>query len=169
MRVKNCLRIMPVVVLTACALAETPPPTTHPPLTLAPPPELAFAGDCNISSNLADWLLYSTYYVSEFTELVSAAAEKRAGEAYDDVLLMARMRDDYSTVATPDCAEPAQRMIVGTMTRAVQRFQAFVNGESRDLSATLRETLGQFDQVAAIQRDLNSRLESQLSQQQTGG
>lgn len=168
MRVRRCLYVIPLLLLAACALGEGPSPTPHPPLTVGPPPTLTFSGDCTVSRELADWLQYSTYYVTRFTELMTQAGSKRVDEMYEDVLLMSRMRDDFGGVATPDCAEPAQRMIVVTMTRAVDNFQSYVNGEASSLGNAVAEALGQFDQVAVIQKDLNDRLEAQLNAQQTG-
>ncbi|MBZ0301006.1 MAG: hypothetical protein K8J31_14760 [Anaerolineae bacterium] len=168
MRVRHCLLLIPMLLLTACALGEGPSPTPPPPLTVGPPPTLTFSGDCVVSRELADWLQYSTYYVTRFTELLTQAGSKRAGEMYEDVVMMSRMRDDFGGIATPDCAEPAQRLIVVTMTRAIESFQAYVNGESSSLDNTVAEALGQFDQVNVIQKDLNTRLEAQLREQQTG-
>lgn len=156
-----------MLLLTACALGEGLPPTPAAPLTLEPPPDLTLVGDCNISSDLADWLQFSTYYAKEFTELVSETAAKSPGEMYADVILMGKMRADFSGVSAPDCAEPAHRMMVVTMTRAIDGFQAYVNGEADSLGNTVAEVLGQFDQLAAIQADLNRRLEAQLQAQQT--
>ncbi len=166
MRVIPFVCVVPLL-LTACALGEGLPPTPITPLTLEPPPALTLAGDCNLSSDLADWLQFSTYYAQEFNDLVSAAASKPAGEMYADVELMGKLRADFSSVPAPDCAEPAHRLIVTTMTRAIDGFQPYINGEANSLGNTVAEILAQFDQIDAIQADLNRRLEEQLQAQQT--
>jgi hypothetical protein len=111
---------------------------------------------------LSNWLEFSTFYVGEFVDLVSAAAAKHINNTYDDVVMMARLRGDFSKIAAPDCAQAAQQMIVGAMTRAVDGFQAAINQDADGLGNTVAEVLGQFDQVIAIQNGLMAQLESQL-------
>jgi hypothetical protein len=161
------LLILPFLV-TACALQEAPPSTPLPPLTLLPPPALVLAGSCQVNRDLADWLQYATFYAEEYVRLVSAAAAKAPADMYDDVILLGQMRDDFSQVKTPDCAEPAQRLIVAAMTRAVEGFQAVINGDSSSLGSTVADVLAQFDQVALIQAELTARLEAQLREPSSG-
>lgn len=136
----------------------TPPP----PLTLTPPPPLTFAGECTNSRDLSNWLEFSTFYISEFRELVSEAAARHIYDTYDDVVMMARLRTDFSGIAAPDCAQAAQQMTVDAMTQAVDSFQAVMNQDADGLGNTVAEVLTQFDQVAVIQGELMAQLESQL-------
>lgn len=136
----------------------TPPP----PLTLTPPPTLTFAGECTNSRDLSNWLEFSTFYVSEFRKLVSEAAAKHINDTYDDVVMMARLRTDFSGIAAPDCAQSAQQMIVVAMSQAISSFQAFMNQDADGLGNMVAEVLAQFDQVAVIQGELMTQLESQL-------
>jgi hypothetical protein len=156
-----CVLMTVLAFLAGCAPAQE---ADLPPLTIEPPPTLTFAGDCNVDRDLADWLEYSTFYAGEFVELVSAAAAKSAAEMYDDVALMGRMRADFSGVAAPDCAQAAQELMVGAMSRAVDGFQSFINRENSSLGSTVADTLGQFDRVIALQNELMSRLEAQLQE-----
>ena len=152
------LLLLTLVVSCMPQAMGTPPP----PLTLTPPPTLTFTGECTDSRDLSNWLEFSTFYVGEFRELVSAAAAKHVNDTYDDVVMMGRLRADFSTIAAPDCAQTAQQMIVGAMTQAVDSFQAVMNQDADGLGDTVAEVLGQFDQVAVIQNELMAQLESQL-------
>jgi hypothetical protein len=153
-----CLLLWMLVAGCMPQAVGTPPP----PLTLTPPPTLTFTGSCADNRDLSDWLEYSTFYVEEFTKLVSVAAAKHIYETFDDVIMMSRMRADFSGVAAPDCAETAHQMIVRAMNRAVDGFQAVINQDADGLGSTVAEVLGQFDQAIALQNDLTARLETQL-------
>ncbi len=133
-----------------------------PPLTLVPPPTPILAGDCSVNSDLANWLEFSTFYVTEFVEAVTGAAAKNTVEMYEDVILMGQMRADFSSVAAPDCAEEAHRRIVDAMTHAVAGFQAFINQDADSLGTTVADVLSLFDQIVVVQNDLMARLEIQL-------
>lgn len=154
-----------MLIVGACASEGGTP---LPPLTVSPPPTPNFTGDCASSRDLADWLQYSTFYVTDFARVMSEAAAKGKGDMYDDVILMGRMRADYGGIAAPDCAEAAHTVLVSAMSEAVSNFQAYINGEADSLGNTVAQVLGQLDEVSAIQTDLNTRLENQLQQQQTG-
>jgi hypothetical protein len=152
--------VLLLIVMASCAPGAQGTPL--PPMTFAPPPTITFTGDCTINRDLSNWLEFSTFYVSEFMKLVSEAAAKSAADAYSDVIMMGRMRRDFSGIAAPDCAETAQQMIVSAMTRAVDGFQSFVNRGADSLGNTVAEVLSQFDQVIVLQNDLTARLEAQL-------
>lgn len=156
------MRLAGIIVLLLVAGCASNPQEMPPPLTFSPPPTLTFTGECADSGSLSNWLEFSTFYVREFMTLVSTAAAKNATDAYSDVILMGRMRKDFSAIAAPDCAETAQNMIVSAMTRAVDSFQSFVNREADGLGNTVAEVLSQFDQVIVLQNELTSRLEAQL-------
>lgn len=151
-----------ILLLLVAGCMSAPQGTPPPPLTFVPPPTLTFAGECSDSSSLSNWLEFSTFYVREFMTLVSTAAAKNAADAYSDVILMGRMRRDFSGVAAPDCTQTVQQMIVGTMTRAVDGFQTYVNRETDGLGNTVAEVLSQFDQVIVLQNELTAQLEAQL-------
>ncbi len=158
-----------IALSAACALNEGPAPTALPPLTVPAAPTLTLEGDCNVNRDLANWLQFTQYHIGEFTNLVSTAATQGVGEMYDSVQLMGRIRQMVAERAVPDCGEPAQRMVVETMTRAIDGFQSHVNGDNVDLTALVAEVLAQFDQVALIYDELNTRLESQLQEETTSG
>ena len=153
-----------VMLLSACALQEGPPATPPPPLTIAPPPTLSFAGSCNDSSTLSDWLHVSTFYVSEFSDLISNTAVKAPDEMYADVITMGQMRDIISQTVTPDCAEPAHRLMVRTMDEAIEGFQKLINGEADSLNDIVTVSLGQLGQVEVSHNELLAQLEAQLQE-----
>jgi hypothetical protein len=153
--------------LAACALQEGPPITAPPPLTLEAPAPLRFEGDCNDNRDLANWLQFTNYQVGEFASLVSTTATLSPIEMRDQVQVLATMRQAVSQTAAPDCAEPAHRLVIETMNRAIEAFLARSNGEAVDLNQIIAEVLGQFDQIAVIYEDLNARLEAQLQERTT--
>lgn len=160
---RRLLLCIPIMFLTACALQEGPEATLPPPLTLAAPLPIVLEGDCNNNQNLADWLQFSTYYVGEFSELVTSTATKDPGAMYEDVVMMGRIRDVIGRTPAPDCAEAAHRMFIRAIDRAIEVFQATANRSVDGLGNIVAETLGQFDQVALVQAELTERLEVQLA------
>ena len=100
------LVVLMMIVLSGCALWEDPPTQPQPPLTLPPEPTLSFSGSCTNNRVLADWLQYSTYYVEQFSELVTATAAAHGLEMRESVVAIAALRDEYAPTVTPDCAEP---------------------------------------------------------------
>lgn len=166
---RACLYAVLSILLVACALQEPLPATLPPPLTIAPPPALTIAGSCDENRALADWLQFSIDYADQFATLVAETATKAVDKMADDVVLMGRMRDIIAGLPTPECAEPAQRMMMATMARAIGRFLAYINRESDSLGNMVAETLGQLDQIGVIHDDLMVRLETQLEAQNAGG
>lgn len=162
---RQCLLAVPLLLLTACALSEGLPATLPPPLTIAPGPALTAAGSCEDNRALSDWLQVSMDYAGRFATLVAEAGTRSTGDLYADVVMMGRMRAVVGEVATPDCAQPPQRMMMATMDRAIERFQAYVNGDADNLGNVVAETLGQIDQVGLVYAELLQRLEAQLQAQ----
>jgi hypothetical protein len=165
---RHCLLISLIVFLSACALQEPLPVTLPPPLTIVPAPTLTLTGRCDENSDLADWLQFSMDYADQFATLVSETGVKAAGDMVDDVVMMGRLREVAARVPTPDCAEPAQRMMMTTMDRAIALFLAYTNREADSLDNVVAETLGQIDQISVIHDDLMQRLEAQLQAQNLG-
>jgi hypothetical protein len=161
---RRSLLVVPMILLSACALQEAPAPTLPPPLTLAAPPPIILEGNCDNNQNLADWLQFSTYYVGEFTGLVTLTATKDPSEMYDDVVMMSRIQDVVGRTPAPDCAEAAHRILMRAIEQAITDFQAIANHEKAGLGNIVAETLGQFDQVAVVQEELTQRLETQLAE-----
>jgi hypothetical protein len=156
-----------LIFLASCALNEGPPVTPPPPLTLEAPTSLQFEGDCNNNRDLANWLQFTAYHVGEFAKLVSMTATMGPIEMRENILALATKRETVAQTPAPDCAEPAHRLVIETMNRAIDAFQARTNGEPVDLSRIVAEILGQFDQIAIVYEDLNARLEAQLEERTT--
>lgn len=165
---RHSLFALLLMLLAACALQEPMPVTPPPPLTIPPPPELTMTGSCDDNSALSDWLQFSIDYANQFASLVAEAGAKPAADMADDVVLMGRMRDVIAGVPTPDCAEPAQRMMIETMNRAIDRFLVYVNRDADNLDNIVAETLGQLDQISTIHDELMTRLDEQLQAQNSG-
>ena len=156
-----CVTVL-ALFLASCALGDTAPRTPPPPVTVSPPPTITFSGDCEVNRELSDWLEYSTFYVGKFVDLISAAGAKPSDAVYDDVVLMGRLRGDFSSVPVPNCAEPVEGMILTAMSGAIDGFQSYANGDSDSVSNLVADTLRQFDLVTAGQQGLNAQLETQL-------
>ena len=162
-----CVTVL-ALFLASCTLGDNATRTPPPPVTVSLPPTITYSGDCKINQELSDWLEYSTFYVGKFVDLVSSAGAKSSDAVYDDVVLMGRLRSDFSSVPVPNCAEPVEGMILSAMGRAIDGFQSYSNGDSDSVSNVVADTLRQFDLVTTGQRDLNAQLETQLRQQETG-
>ena len=160
-----CCCVALLVLLSACALQEPLPVTSPPPLTIVPASALTLAGTCDENRDLADWLQFSLDYVAQFASLVSEAGAKSVGEIRDDVVMMGQLRELIAHLPTPDCAEPAQRMMMATMDEAISVFVAYVNREADGLGNIVAQTLGQIDQIGVIHDDLMQRLDGQLQTQ----
>ncbi len=152
-----------MVLLAGCSLWEEPPTQSIVPLSLPPEPTLIFRGNCNNNRELADWLQYSSYYVDQFADLVTTAAAENRATMRARVLEIAALREEYAQVATPNCAEPGQRMFFNAMDRALVSFQQYVNGETNNLGNLLPEVLGAIDRIYLVQDDLRARLDAQLA------
>lgn len=151
-----------LITLAGCALGDVAQPTAPPPITLAPPPTAVFAGECEQTPDLDAWLQgTATFLVPEFIAAVNDAAGKPSTAVYADVMRMARLRDAASDRPTPDCATELQLMLMDAMNTAVERFQAYANGDVGDTGETVAVVIGQLDQVSALQNELIGRLEAQ--------
>lgn len=148
--------------LTACALGDVAPPTPPPPITLAPPPTAVFEGACAQTPVLDAWLQSTaTFLVPEFMTTLNEAALKQRAEVYADVMRMARLRDAATDRPTPDCATELQLMLMDAMNTAVNRFQAYANGENVNIEEAAAGVIAQLEQITALQNELISRLEAQ--------
>lgn len=152
-----------LLLLAGCALGDVgQPPTLPPPITIAPPPTAVFEGTCAQTPALDAWLQSTaTFLLPEFMTTLSAAANKSRAEVYEDVLRLARLRDAASGRPTPDCATELQLMLMDVMNTAVDRLQAYANGEVVNFSEAAAEAIAQLEQVTALQNELISRLEAQ--------
>ena len=153
-----------IMILTACALWEEPPSQPRLLLTIEPQPTLIFSGNCDNNRELADWLQYSTYYVEQFTELVTTTAAGNQQSIREGVAEIAALRADYAQVVTPDCAEPGQRMFLNAINRSIDTFRRYVNGEIDNIGNLLPEALGEIDRINLVQEELRTRLNAQLEQ-----
>ena len=153
-----------MTILSGCALWEEPSAAPLPPLTLEPEPTLIFEGNCNNNRALADWLQYSTYYVEQFAELVTTTAAGDRATSRAGVVEIAALREEYAQVETPNCAEPGQLMFMNAISRAINTFQRYANGETDGLDNLLPEILGEIDRINLVQDELRARLNAQLEQ-----
>jgi hypothetical protein len=153
-----------IMILAGCALWEEPPGAPLPPLTLEPEPTMIFRGNCSDNRALADWLQYSTYYVEQFAQLVTTTAAGDRSAIRAGVIEIAALREEYAQVETPNCAEPGQRMFMNVMSRAIDTFQRYANGETNSLANLLPEILGEVDRINLVQEELRARLNAQLEQ-----
>ncbi len=152
-------------VLAACAIAEQPEGTPPPPVTLAPAPAIVLEGNCDVTAGLDNWLQSTELYVIELQALINGAPNKQRGALYEDVLRMARIRDVASATAAPECVVPVHFMLMDTLNNAVDKFQAYVNGDADNLGDTIPSTLSQIDRIIAGQNELKARLEAQYRSQ----
>lgn len=151
-----------VLVLAGCALGDAPPVTTIPPVTLAVPPTLVFAGDCEGTEELNSWLQSTDFLVTEFLTTINSTVGLSREALRERVLHLGKVRDEASKVVTPDCAQPVHLLLVEAMNTAVSNFQAYANGDLQDLGNIVAEIIGQVDRVIAAQNDLKTRLEAQF-------
>ncbi|MBZ0279686.1 MAG: hypothetical protein K8L97_03020 [Anaerolineae bacterium] len=159
------LLVLPIL-LAACAIGDVPNQVTAPPqLTIPAAPTLNLAGNCNNTRELEMWLQITTQLVSDFQTTMNTAAAKTASNAYEDVLRLSKLRESAYQVAAPDCAADAQVQLTDTMSKAVDAFQAYVNGQSTSVATIITELNGQFDQVITVQDDLLARMNAQIQTQ----
>jgi hypothetical protein len=154
------LIVMSLLLLTACAIGDVPPGTPVP-ITLEAPPTVIFSGDCSQTVGLDTWAQASEFFVAEFMKSVNTAATQTREAMHDTVIYMARVRDEASKVVTPDCAQDAQVMLIDSMNKAVNNFQAYANGDIASLGNIIAEIIGELDRVIARQDELKGQLETQ--------
>jgi hypothetical protein len=156
------LLIVLLWLLPACAVNDVP--TTPPPLiTLESPPTPVFAGSCDMTRVLETWLQKSSFMKVNFLQLITDAAEKSVNISAT-VRHMANERDAASSLQIPDCAVEAHLLLVDAMTQAVEVFQAYNNGDRKDLGNILEDTQNRLDMVTVIQDELAVRLEAQYGE-----
>lgn len=154
--------VLLLTILAGCALGDAPGATELPPVTLNVPPTLMFAGDCEGTQELNDWLQSMDFLVPEFLNALNSTVGLTREAMRARVIYMARLRDDASKVSTPECAQPIQLLLVEAMNSAVNNFQAYANGDLQDLGNIMAEIIGQLDRVIAAENDLKTRLEEQF-------
>ena len=164
---KRCVGLIPVLlILTACALGNAPSSaTTIPPVTLAVPPTMVFAGDCEGTEELNNWLQSTDFLVSEFLTTLNGMMSLNREDMRAQVLHLGKVREEANKVVTPDCAQAIQLLMVEAMDTAVTNFQAYANNDLQDLGNIVAEVIGQVDRVIAAQNDLKTRLEEQFAAQ----
>lgn len=148
-----------LLMLAGCAIGDAPQGTPVP-ITLAPPPTVVFAGDCSQTQGLDTWAQASEFFVAEFMKSVNTASTQNRNEMYNTVIYMSKVRDEASKVVTPDCAQDIQQMMVSSMNKAVENFQAFVNGDVSSLGNITAEIIGELDRVIARQNEIKAQLEA---------
>ncbi len=161
--IRNMIVLLLPLLMGACALGDTPKPTPTalPPLTLTPPPALTFAGDCNFTPKLEEWLQLTTQLLADFQTAMNSASTLSRPEAYDKVTLMAALRDSAAAAPAPDCAATVHVALVDAFNQGVSALQSYVNGETTDTSKTIAAVNNQLDQIAATQKQLTERMQNQ--------
>lgn len=158
---KKFALVLPLL-LAACAIGDAGNPTPAPPVTLIPPPEITFRGNCAATRELEMWLQVSTRLATDFLATMNNAAAQNRAEMREAVFTMAALRDSAHQTTTPDCAVDAEILLSDAMNKAILAFQAFVNGDRPDLGNTVAEVNDQIEQVIAIQNELILRMETQI-------
>lgn len=146
--------------LVACATGDVPS-TPPPPLTVPAPPTLVPSGNCDLTPQLESWLQTTVFMRDEFLALLDTAVAKDRAKAYEDVLGMVDRRNRVSATPYPDCASEAHLLLVDAMSKAVEEFQKYVNGESVDVTRVVADTKTKIEVVKVIQDDLIKRMDEQ--------
>lgn len=164
-RLMKLVVILPLL-LSACAIGDTGTPTPVPPVTLAPPPQIAFQGDCNVTHDLEMWLQVSTQLRDQFLTVMNETAAKNKAEMREGVLTMGALRDAMNQVVTPDCAADTEMALSDAINEAVDAFLAYVNGDRPDLGDTVAKVTERIEQITTVQDTLSVRMETQIQQAQ---
>lgn len=159
---RRIILLMLPVMLAACALGDVSNPTPAPPLTLMPPPELRFEGDCNYTPSLEMWLQITTRLANDYLQLIKEAAVKNKAEMREAVLTLASLRDTTNQAVTPECAVDAQIILSDAMNTGVTTLQAYINGDRADLGSVVNDVTAQLEQAITIQNELILRMETQI-------
>jgi hypothetical protein len=169
LRVLGLLSAFVLLSLTACAIGDSPEAlmTQLPPVTLNAPPTTVFAGDCELTVDLNDWLQSTVFIRRDFLDTMYRAALMTAIDMRNEVVRLASLRDQLSLLAAPNCAVDAHLILVAAMTQAVDAFQAFANGDASSLGNTVEDVRSQVDTATAIQDELTLRLDQQYLVTQT--
>ncbi len=157
---RYCLIGLSLLVLTACAIGDAPAGTPVP-ITLEPPPTTVFEGDCSQTQGLDTWAQASEFFVAEFMKSVNTAATQNRQEMHDTIIHMSKVRNEASKVVTPDCAQGVQMLMIDSMNKAVDNFQAYANGDVDSLGNIVAEIIGEIDRIIAQQNELKAQLETQ--------
>jgi hypothetical protein len=155
--------------LAGCAIGDSPQAlmTQLPPVTLNAPPTTMFAGNCELTIDLNNWLQNSVFIRRDFLDSMYGAALMNQVEMRNEVIRMAALRDQMSLTPAPDCTADAHLILVNAMTQAVDAFQAYANGDAPDLGNTIVDVRSQIDTVIAVQDELTLRLDQQYQATQT--
>jgi hypothetical protein len=169
LRVLGLLSALLLMSLAACAIGDSPEAmmTQLPPVTLNVPPTTVFAGDCELTPDLNDWLQTSVFIRRDFLDTMYGAALMAPIDMRNEVVRLASLRDQMSLLFAPNCAVDAHLILVAAMTQAVDAFQAFANGDSSSLGNTVEDVRSQMDTATAIQDELTLRLDQQYQVTQT--
>ncbi len=160
---KKIIILLPLL-LAACAMGDVNNATPLPPITLMPPSEITFQGDCNVTPVLEAWLQLSTRMAGEYLELFNEVVAKTKADMYDAVFTLAALRDTVYKMVTPDCAVDAQIILSDAMNTGVTALQAYVNGDRTDLGSAVTEVTDRIEQAIVIQNELILRMETQIRQ-----
>ncbi len=166
MTMKRCLLLMAAVfALAACALGDTPAPTSIPPVTLRPPNTPIFSGDCEGTAELNAWLESADFLVGEYLNTINSMSNLTPEAMREKVIYLGRVRDEAVKTVTPECAQQIHTLMLDSMNNAVDHFQAYANGDADNLGAIIAEVIGQIDRIIAAQDELKNCLEAQFQSQ----
>lgn len=166
MKTALCCLCTAIFFLAACSGTLEP---TIPPLTLAPPPETMFGGDCIGTQALNDWLQISSFTASDFLAQVNTTATLPRAEVSIPVRRMVALRDNTANQPAPDCATEAQLVLVDAMNTAIEGFQKYINGDIPALTDLVADVNSKMDRVFALQNQLIAQLDTQFRQAAPSG
>lgn len=152
-----------VPLLSACALGETGP--TPLPVTLPPAPTLLFAGQCEITADLEDWLESTYFLLEDFTTVLLGLSGQSRAEIQDDLNRMVELRNALNGRPAPDCAGTGQTQLSDAMTRAISGTQQYINGDLGDVAGIVGEVSTQLDAFRVLHGELQARFEAEISGQ----
>lgn len=156
------LPLLMALLVSACAVANIPDATDSPPITLEAPPTPVVGGNCEVSSDLEQWLQAVYYIRTDFSSTMNNAANQTRSQMYDEVLYLVELRNAVSARPAPDCAVNLQQALVATMQEIIETFQAYANGDLENLGNRVTEFNARLDQITAMQDQLVIRLEDQI-------
>lgn len=151
-----------MIMLSACALRDVPV-TAPPVISLAPMVTPVFVGTCDDNKLLEAWLQSAGFGSSDFMEILEAAAALNRADSYESILQMIGRREQLSRIPVPDCAIEAHLLLIDALSKAVEVFVAYNNGDRADLGAIIEDTRKRLDMVKVIELELTDRLEQQYS------
>lgn len=150
------------VILAACAINDATTRSTEIPITLNAPPTTIYAGNCEITGELEEWLQVTTRTRQDFQLRLDEAIAKNANDVHDDTLYLAALRDTVAATITPDCGVEVQNILIQAMSEAVSVMQMYFNRTlNGDISEALKESQSGMDQATVLQNQLLMRMKSQ--------